>query len=513
MIKERKDHEYICGSKTELCPICNKYIPIKDLDIHQDVGCYPEETLLSQHLDSDYIPVINARKNSKVGKIGKIAAASKLGLLNHNLNQNPNSNQNINEKNEEPLLNNKITGPNLIKKEALNKEREKQIDPHHELGKQIQNLIKDKEKIMQKNNVTKNNQASSSNNYKIDIGNNYLSSSNPQYQENFHKFDPLSNPSNSSNTKQIIKDPNNHINLHSYQVKPDVKKDIIKIKDSSNPKINYNNDNRFPKEPVKDLHQLHNLYSNVTSNINKTKELIASKNNNLTYKEMIKENYNFDSSNKDYQNLDKNKQGSNEKIEINNNPKVEIKSKLAKVGEIKANVNIVNRPISSNKNNTLLNKNQPSNALLNNLNQNKNKPQVINKIKQEVKKMPYTKHEQSVFNNPIKNNNQMKINLNSDKFDISDKENLGKKYIPSNLGNKNNMPENSKIKYNVNGNKTNNKNEKYEKIDKIENISKNISKNKIDFKPDYNKNVQINSKFDPTKYMDDYLPVNNIQNF
>jgi hypothetical protein len=390
-------------------------------------------------LDSEQIPIINNRKNSKIlktGKIGNIAAASKLGLLNQNQNQ---------KKDES----NKDTDVNFLKKEIENKEREKQMDLHRELGEKIKNLTKDKDK--EKENIIKSNQHQIHiNQHKIEIGNNHISSSNTH--DKFH------NSYLPSSTKQIIQ--NSQVHAQNNHIKSDVKKDIIKFKDSSNSK----DINNMTKEPVKDLHQLHNIYNNITSNINKTKEVI--KKNNLAYKDMIKENYNFDTSKKDQQNLDANKQSSSkEKIDIGSSkpmpkPKAEIKCNLAKVGEIKANVHY-NKPSTSNStsNNNILKKQQPSNVLLSNLNQNKNKPLVSNQIKQEIKKMPYTKHVQPVVNQPGINSNEMKINLNSDKHYRRDKENIGMKYIHQNVGNKKGLPVNSKINsISSNTNKINEKN-------------------------------------------------------
>ena len=38
--KDLKEHEYICGSKTEKCPKCGKLIPMKDYNEHISEGCF-----------------------------------------------------------------------------------------------------------------------------------------------------------------------------------------------------------------------------------------------------------------------------------------------------------------------------------------------------------------------------------------------------------------------------------------------------------------------------------------
>lgn len=79
--KDKFDHEYICGSKTELCVECKKYIQIKNYDSHKAEGCYPEDIYLNQHINVDAIPIL---VNKKKTKIGNITNAVKIGLINKN---------------------------------------------------------------------------------------------------------------------------------------------------------------------------------------------------------------------------------------------------------------------------------------------------------------------------------------------------------------------------------------------------------------------------------------------
>jgi hypothetical protein len=80
--KELKDHEYACGSKTENCHSCRKYIPIRDLEKHLQSPCYPDEIYLNNHIDIQTVPTNKKHKDK-----GAITQAAKLGLLKENQNK------------------------------------------------------------------------------------------------------------------------------------------------------------------------------------------------------------------------------------------------------------------------------------------------------------------------------------------------------------------------------------------------------------------------------------------
>jgi hypothetical protein len=76
-VREKEEHEYICGAKTEKCEKCNKYVPIKDYDTHH---C-EEEIYLNKHIDVSNIPVVSKKKVKKVINPGEIASMNKAGIL------------------------------------------------------------------------------------------------------------------------------------------------------------------------------------------------------------------------------------------------------------------------------------------------------------------------------------------------------------------------------------------------------------------------------------------------
>lgn len=75
-IKDKHDHEYFCGSKTEKCSRCNKFIKLREMNMHISVDCHPEDIPLSQQVDFNSIQVKQNRKASgknSVGVIGKLS--------------------------------------------------------------------------------------------------------------------------------------------------------------------------------------------------------------------------------------------------------------------------------------------------------------------------------------------------------------------------------------------------------------------------------------------------------
>jgi hypothetical protein len=78
-MREKEEHEYICGAKTEKCDKCNKYITIKDFDGHH---C-DEEIYLNKHIDVNNIPVVK-KKQRVITSTGQIANMNKVGILHGN---------------------------------------------------------------------------------------------------------------------------------------------------------------------------------------------------------------------------------------------------------------------------------------------------------------------------------------------------------------------------------------------------------------------------------------------
>jgi hypothetical protein len=93
-MNDLKDHEYLCGAKTEICYRCRKYIPLKDYEEHMNMDdCEPDEISLSKQIDMKNINLAKGKQ-----KIGSIANSNKLGLLNNNKNkksQDHNTNNHI----------------------------------------------------------------------------------------------------------------------------------------------------------------------------------------------------------------------------------------------------------------------------------------------------------------------------------------------------------------------------------------------------------------------------------
>lgn len=69
-IKEKNDHDYFCGSKTDKCTVCNKYVKLREMDFHISMDCHPEEIPISKQVDLNNIEIKHRRSN-KIGDIGK----------------------------------------------------------------------------------------------------------------------------------------------------------------------------------------------------------------------------------------------------------------------------------------------------------------------------------------------------------------------------------------------------------------------------------------------------------
>lgn len=102
-VREKGEHEYICGAKTEKCDKCNRYIPIKDYDVHH---C-EEEIYLNKHIDVSNIPVVN-KKAKKVINPGEIANMNRVGIL-HNKIESPvkNVKENVRQPVHPPIVHHK----------------------------------------------------------------------------------------------------------------------------------------------------------------------------------------------------------------------------------------------------------------------------------------------------------------------------------------------------------------------------------------------------------------------
>jgi hypothetical protein len=60
--RDLKEHEYICGAKTEQCDKCHQYIPIKDMFRHHDNKCDGEWHELNKHIDVNKLEVVSKNK-------------------------------------------------------------------------------------------------------------------------------------------------------------------------------------------------------------------------------------------------------------------------------------------------------------------------------------------------------------------------------------------------------------------------------------------------------------------
>jgi len=74
-IKDKHDHVYFCGAKTEKCARCDKYVMLRDMDLHISMDCHPEEFPLKEKVDLNSIQVrsrrVSAKNNTQgVGVIG-----------------------------------------------------------------------------------------------------------------------------------------------------------------------------------------------------------------------------------------------------------------------------------------------------------------------------------------------------------------------------------------------------------------------------------------------------------
>lgn len=71
-LKDKHDHEYFCGAKTEKCAKCDKYVRLRDMDMHISMDCHPEEIPISQKVDLNSIQVRSRKATGKnsTGVIG-----------------------------------------------------------------------------------------------------------------------------------------------------------------------------------------------------------------------------------------------------------------------------------------------------------------------------------------------------------------------------------------------------------------------------------------------------------
>lgn len=129
LLRDKKEHEYICGAKTEYCQNCRKFIPIKDYDAHSVTSCYPEETFLHHHIDVNNIPVITKNKKPR----GSIRDAAKFGLLNDNKKSHDEKKLEIKERDVHKELGDKIEELNRNKKDTKDKTEEIKITEEKKL--------------------------------------------------------------------------------------------------------------------------------------------------------------------------------------------------------------------------------------------------------------------------------------------------------------------------------------------------------------------------------------------
>jgi hypothetical protein len=72
-LRDKHDHEYFCGAKTEKCSRCEKYVVLRDMDIHISMDCHPEKVTIADQIDLNNIQVKNRKystKNNTPGVIG-----------------------------------------------------------------------------------------------------------------------------------------------------------------------------------------------------------------------------------------------------------------------------------------------------------------------------------------------------------------------------------------------------------------------------------------------------------
>ena len=96
-----QEHEDLCGSKTEKCANCEKFIPIKskftyipnlynlpiiEYNEHKKYGCYKDDIYLNNSINIDNILRENNNKARVKKKGGLIAETIKMGLINNKNN-------------------------------------------------------------------------------------------------------------------------------------------------------------------------------------------------------------------------------------------------------------------------------------------------------------------------------------------------------------------------------------------------------------------------------------------
>jgi len=62
--KDKINHEIFCGSRTEKCKTCGKYVMLNKMNFHISMDCHPEEVPISKQIDINNIP-IKKKSNAK----------------------------------------------------------------------------------------------------------------------------------------------------------------------------------------------------------------------------------------------------------------------------------------------------------------------------------------------------------------------------------------------------------------------------------------------------------------
>ena len=124
--KDLLDHEYICGAKTELCRLCGKYIPKKDLEKHQIEGCF--DLLIYEGKDKKEV-IIRAKSSNDITKLEKKEkeAIKEVPLNNINSNNPQRDLRNHSVNRVHPSLveiNNKFNLPE--RKDKINQQRQRE---------------------------------------------------------------------------------------------------------------------------------------------------------------------------------------------------------------------------------------------------------------------------------------------------------------------------------------------------------------------------------------------------
>lgn len=131
--KDLADHEYMCGAKTEECEYCHKYIQLKDMDAHIILCCE------------------NSMKKDKKSKIDELDKNRK--DITESKKESYGIKEKLNKKKTENINNIDILKKEKEKKPLINENLNNKMLEHNIEHRDIENLLKNKEKINKDENI------------------------------------------------------------------------------------------------------------------------------------------------------------------------------------------------------------------------------------------------------------------------------------------------------------------------------------------------------------------------